>query len=95
MSLQIHLGAGIKEGLFRKSGTHIAVTELKARLDNGENVDFYSQSDAHVVACVLKSFLRDLPEPLLTWKLHDDFVESIGTVIWVKALGFLFTVSYR
>lgn len=32
--------------------------------------------DAHVIACVLKSYLRDLPEPLLTFKLHDEFIHA-------------------
>lgn len=30
----------------------------------------------HVIAGVLKSYLRDLPEPLLTFALYDDFVNA-------------------
>lgn len=32
--------------------------------------------DVHVIAGVLKSYLRDLPEPLLTFALYDDFVDA-------------------
>lgn len=32
--------------------------------------------DVHVIAGVLKSYLRDLPEPLLTFGLYEDFVDA-------------------
>lgn len=32
--------------------------------------------DVHVIAGVLKSYLRDLPEPLLTYYLYDEFVSG-------------------
>ncbi|KAI8435799.1 hypothetical protein MSG28_004025 [Choristoneura fumiferana] len=32
--------------------------------------------DVHVVAAVLKSYLRELPEPLLTYRLYDHFVAA-------------------
>jgi len=30
----------------------------------------------HVLASVLKSFLRDMPEPLLTFDCYDDFIRA-------------------
>lgn len=32
--------------------------------------------DAHVIAGVLKSYLRDLPDPLLTYQLYNEFVSA-------------------
>lgn len=32
--------------------------------------------DVHVIAGVLKSYLRDLPDPLLTFKLYDEFIAA-------------------
>lgn len=32
----------------------------------------------HVLASVLKLFLRNLPEPLLTFDLYDDFLRTTG-----------------
>lgn len=32
--------------------------------------------DAHTIAGVLKSYLRDLPEPLLTYQLFDQFIAA-------------------
>lgn len=31
--------------------------------------------DVHVIASVLKNYLRSLPEPLLTYKFYNDFME--------------------
>lgn len=32
--------------------------------------------DVHVIAGVLKSYLRDLPDPLLTFHLYDQFIAA-------------------
>jgi hypothetical protein len=34
--------------------------------------------DTHVVAGLLKTFLRDLSEPLLTYELYDDIIQFLG-----------------
>ena len=43
--------------------------------EQGKQIQFMSM-DEHSVAGVLKQFLRDLPEPLLTHALYDEFVGS-------------------
>ncbi|KOC69554.1 Unconventional myosin-IXa [Habropoda laboriosa] len=49
--------------------------ELKLKMDEGdlERVDFENYQ-VHVLAAVLKSFFRDMPEPLLTFEYYDDFL---------------------
>jgi len=32
--------------------------------------------DPHVIACALKSYLRDLPEPLMTHALYDEWMAA-------------------
>lgn len=64
------------EGLYRKSGLSSKVRELRWLLDESpeegvERLDLYA---VHVRASVLKSFFRELPEPLLTFDLYDDFI---------------------
>lgn len=62
------------EGLYRKSGTTSKIAELKGRLDANEeplDLDGYS---VHVLSAALKSFFRDMPEPLMTFELYDDFL---------------------
>lgn len=40
----------------------------------GETVHFSEMEDVHLAAVILKTFLRELPEPLLTYKLYNDIV---------------------
>lgn len=65
------------EGLYRKSGVSSKVRELKMKMDEGdlEKVDFENYQ-VHVLAAVLKSFFRDMPEPLLTFEYYDDFLHA-------------------
>lgn len=54
-------------GLFRKSGQMSRQKELTVLLDEGTVIDLDSgYFSAHDCACVLKRFLGELPEPLLT-----------------------------
>lgn len=56
----------MQEGLFRKAGSMTRQTELKLALQSGKSLDLNSGLyTAHDCASVLKSFLADLPEPLL------------------------------
>ncbi|XP_044577050.1 unconventional myosin-IXb-like isoform X3 [Cotesia glomerata] len=65
------------EGLYRKSGVSSKVRELKVKMDEEDlqNIDFENYQ-VHVLAAVLKSFFRDMPEPLLTFEYYDDFLHA-------------------
>ncbi|CAG4965641.1 unnamed protein product [Parnassius apollo] len=64
------------EGLYRKSGLSSKVRELRWLLDErpAEGVERLDAYAVHVRASVLKTFFRELPEPLLTFDLYDDFI---------------------
>lgn len=49
---------------------------------NEANVDFMnlSSEDTHVVAGLLKTFLRDLSEPLLTYDLYEEIIQFLGKI---------------
>lgn len=51
--------------------------ELKAVMDE-ESVDDINFEDyqVHVLAAVLKSFLREMPEPLLTFDCYEAFLRA-------------------
>lgn len=66
-----------QEGIFRISGNSREVNDLKARIENGHDV-VLSDYSPHAVACLLKMWLRELPEPLLTFELYDEFNETTG-----------------
>ncbi|XP_044740758.1 unconventional myosin-IXa-like [Chrysoperla carnea] len=65
------------EGIYRKSGVSSKVKELKMRMEeaNQEGVNFENYQ-VHVLASVLKSFLREMPEPLLTFDCYEDFIRA-------------------
>ncbi len=61
------------EGIFRRSANVSLVRETQAACDRGEPVDF--KGDVHLAAVLLKTFLRELEEPLLTYELYDDIMQ--------------------
>uniref|UniRef100_UPI00358F08C1 rho GTPase-activating protein 11A-like isoform X2 n=1 Tax=Myxine glutinosa TaxID=7769 RepID=UPI00358F08C1 len=62
------------EGLFRKPGSFTRMKVLKERISRGEaTVEGAVASD---VACLLKRFFRDLPEPLLPQELHSALCQA-------------------
>lgn len=65
------------EGIFRRSGNHSEIIALKERVNRGEDVDL-KDVNVHVIAGLLKSFLRDLQEPLLTFELYDEITSFLG-----------------
>lgn len=67
------------EGIFRRSGNYSKVVELKQKVNSGSDVDF-KDVDTHVIAGLLKTFLRDLEEPLLTFELYDEITSFLGRV---------------
>ncbi|MBN3320723.1 RHG01 protein, partial [Atractosteus spatula] len=62
------------EGIFRRSANISLVREVQNKYNMGEKVDFLQYDDVHLVAVILKTFLRELPEPLLTFRLYNDIV---------------------
>lgn len=64
------------EGVFRKNGNIRRLKELTDLIDNRyEQVDLSKDSPVQIAA-LLKKFLREMPDPLLTFKLHRLFVVS-------------------
>ncbi|CAG9770390.1 unnamed protein product [Ceutorhynchus assimilis] len=67
-----------EEGLFRIAGGLSKVKRLKAAIDSGCFAYLIPEyNDHHVLASTLKSYLRELPEPLLTYHLHKEWVHSM------------------
>jgi Rho GTPase-activating protein RGD1 len=75
------------EGIYRVSGGATTVAKLKHLFDfEPDRVDFRTSAgffgDIHAVAGILKQYLRELPEPILTRMYYNDFIEvarkSIG-----------------
>tara|TARA_R110002050_G_scaffold138375_1_gene262126 strand:- start:181 stop:486 length:306 start_codon:yes stop_codon:yes gene_type:complete len=67
-----------EEGIYRQTGAHSDIQDLKALFEVGESVDL-TQARAHAVADLLKRFCMELPDPLLTGELYDDFM-ALGEI---------------
>lgn len=62
------------EGLFRLSGNSHEVSGCKEKYDCGDNVVFDKELSPHVPANLLKAWCRELPEPLVPFKLYPGFL---------------------
>lgn len=60
------------EGIFRRSANVSKVRALKDLANHGQRVTF---EDPYQAAALLKKFLRELKEPLLTFELYDEIVQ--------------------
>ena len=66
------------EGIFRISPVATCLQEAKRLFDIGAEVNFASyenETGTHLAAALLKLFLRELEEPILTYALQDDIIE--------------------
>lgn len=60
---------------------------LHSLLDvDSTNLDDYN---IHVIASVFKQWLRDLPNPLLTFELYEEFIRAMGKWLFYRRASFL------
>ncbi|KAM4903996.1 T-cell activation Rho GTPase-activating protein [Sylvia borin] len=64
------------EGIFRKAANEKARKELKEDLNKGGSVDLKSKS-VHLLAVVLKDFLRNIPSKLLSADLYEKWMQAL------------------
>ncbi|XP_046888200.1 rho GTPase-activating protein 44-like isoform X5 [Hypomesus transpacificus] len=80
-----------EEGLFRVAPSASKLKKLKASLDCGVmDVQEYS-ADPHAIAGALKSYLRELPEPLMTFELYEEWIQASNIPDQDKRLQALLT----
>ena len=68
-------GPGL-EGIFRKTASVSQVKELSNKLDSGEEISLDNSFENYIntIASLFKLYIRELPDPLLTWELYDQFL---------------------
>ena len=64
------------EGVFRKNGNIKGLRDLSEKLDLKESEVDLSKESPVQVAALLKKFLRELPDPLMTHKLYRLFITT-------------------
>ncbi|XP_029453660.1 protein FAM13A isoform X3 [Rhinatrema bivittatum] len=69
-------GDGLRqEGLFRVSGSMKVVDQLRLKYESGEEVELARDGDVNSAASLLKLFLRELPDSIITAALHPKFIQ--------------------
>ena len=63
------------EGVFRKNGNIKGLRDLSEKIDSKLDVDLTRENPVQVAA-LLKKYLRELPDPLMTHKLYRLFILS-------------------
>lgn len=83
VSLFLHYGLNYShlldmsvEGIFRKNGNIRRIKDSIEAIDRDPSSVDLSQDNPVQLAALLKKFLRDLPDPLMTFKLHRLFIAS-------------------
>ncbi|KAI8071457.1 hypothetical protein BC940DRAFT_294495 [Gongronella butleri] len=72
--------AVLEEGLYRLSGSNSQLNNLKTRFNRKGDVDLLKSKeeyDVHVIAGLLKLWLRELPVSVLTRELRPEFIQVI------------------
>uniref|UniRef100_A0A8C3RGJ0 Family with sequence similarity 13 member A n=1 Tax=Cyanoderma ruficeps TaxID=181631 RepID=A0A8C3RGJ0_9PASS len=64
-----------QEGLFRVNGSMKMVEQLRLQYDRGEEVELVRDGDVYSAASLLKLFLRELPDGIITSALHPRFIQ--------------------
>ncbi|XP_032044849.1 rho GTPase-activating protein 8 isoform X2 [Aythya fuligula] len=62
------------EGLFRRSASVQTIKDVQKLYNQGKSVNFDDYHDIHIPAVILKTFLRELPQPLLTFECYDHIL---------------------
>ncbi|XP_071758810.2 rho GTPase-activating protein 6-like isoform X1 [Centroberyx gerrardi] len=64
-------------GIFRVGSSKKRVRQLREEFDRGVDVPLDEEHSVHDVAALLKEFLRDMPDPLLTKELYTAFINTM------------------
>lgn len=75
------------EGIFRRSINGIMVKKYQNDCNLGAEIDF--DGNPHVPAVLLKTFLRNLEEPIMTYELYDEITQFQSKIFYetIRALS--------
>lgn len=65
------------EGIYRKSGAANCMRELKTSLEKDPTSVKLDRYAIHAITGILKQWLRELPEPLMTFAQYSEFLKAV------------------
>ncbi|ELR11035.1 RhoGAP domain containing protein [Acanthamoeba castellanii str. Neff] len=75
------------QGLFRESGSGAEIEKKKVLVDLGNELVLPASENDHNVTGLLKMWIRDLPDPLLTYGHYPEWIELGNRVVGEKESG--------
>ncbi|XP_060939757.1 unconventional myosin-IXb isoform X2 [Limanda limanda] len=74
--LYVEINGLYTEGIYRKSGSAVRARELHQILETNPESACLENYPIHTITGLLKRWLRELPDPLLTYSLYSDFLHA-------------------
>ncbi|XP_061834774.1 unconventional myosin-IXb isoform X2 [Nerophis lumbriciformis] len=75
--LHLEMNGLYTEGLYRKSGSACRARELHQIMEIDPEAACLENYPIHTIAGLLKRWLRELPDPLMTFCLYKDFLHAV------------------
>uniref|UniRef100_A0A8C7A951 Rho GTPase activating protein 30 n=1 Tax=Neovison vison TaxID=452646 RepID=A0A8C7A951_NEOVI len=72
---------GVVDGIYRLSGVSSNIQKLRQEFEAERKPDLRKDvylQDIHCVSSLCKAYFRELPDPLLTYRLYDKFADAVG-----------------
>ncbi|XP_066227385.1 rho GTPase-activating protein 30 isoform X1 [Saccopteryx leptura] len=72
---------GVVDGIYRLSGVSSNIQKLRQEFEAERKPDLQRDvylQDIHCVSSLCKAYFRELPDPLLTYRLYDKFAEAVA-----------------
>ncbi|XP_039999529.1 unconventional myosin-IXb isoform X2 [Xiphias gladius] len=75
--LHVELNGLYTEGIYRKSGSACRARELHQILETNPEGACLENYPIHTITGLIKRWLRELPDPLMTFSLYSDFLHAV------------------
>uniref|UniRef100_A0A672IFN1 Unconventional myosin-IXb-like n=1 Tax=Salarias fasciatus TaxID=181472 RepID=A0A672IFN1_SALFA len=75
--MHVEINGLYTEGIYRKSGSACRARELHQILETDPECANLENYPIHTITGLLKRWLRELPDPLMTFSLYSDFLHAV------------------
>ncbi|XP_059200954.1 unconventional myosin-IXb isoform X2 [Centropristis striata] len=75
--LHVELNGLYTEGIYRKSGSACRARELHQIMETDPEGPCLDNYPMHTITGLIKRWLRELPDPLMTFSLYSDFLHAV------------------
>uniref|UniRef100_A0A3Q3XK94 Uncharacterized protein n=1 Tax=Mola mola TaxID=94237 RepID=A0A3Q3XK94_MOLML len=77
LMMHVEINGLYTEGIYRKSGSACRARELHQILETNPEAACLDNYPIHTITGLVKRWLRELPDPLMTFDLYSDFLHAV------------------